>query len=367
MVEKRFARGVSHGFIFIMIGIFGGILGGISGSLFIALLNYAQNLRELNHNWIFILPLVGILLSFLRGAPKLILGSFLTHLGGGSAGREGAVIQLSRILAEKISSFFHFQERKARRLVIISMGAGFGAALGAPWAGVIFGIEFNKSKFIRPWTLLHSLIAMLIAQAIIRITHLPHFHLPAFVIPEYKITTLTILIITGILFGFSTAFFHFLRHQYEFAFKKCSPLITGLIGGVFLVILYYFFDLREYQGLGREVITQASQEILPLVVTAKKIILTVITLGSGFQGGEFFPLAFIGSTLGSAFSFIDPNMTELMVALGFVSTYGSSTQTPIACTLLAGELFGWKILPFAAITVWIASRIHSRVSITSKE
>ena len=351
----------------LMTGIIGGIFGGLSGILFIALLNSAQSLREMNPKWIFILPLVGIITSLLRGAPKLIIGSFLTHLSGGSAGREGAVIQLSRTLSEMVARHFHFQERKLRRLVIVSMGSGFGAALGAPFAGLMFGFEFNRSKIFRPKTMFHCMIATLISQLITRAIHLQHFRLPAFEIPNYQLTTITFVIMAGILFGFATAFFHFLRHQYEYAFMKFSPLFNGLLGGIFLLVLYYLYGLQEYQGLGRETISQATQEILPLSYAVRKIILSVITLGAGFQGGEFFPLGFIGSTLGSAFSFADPAITALLAALGFVATYGASTQTPIACTLLACELFGWKILPFAAITLWIASRIHSRISITSQD
>ena len=350
-----------------MTGIFGGIFGGFSAILFISLLNYAQTLRESNPRWIFILPVVGIGIALLRGASKLVIGSFFTHLGGGSAGREGAVIQLSKILATKTAEFFKYHERAQNRLILVSMGAGFGAALGTPWAGLIFGFEFNKSKIFRPKILIHASIAMFIAQAMVRLTHIPHFHFPAFDIPLYETKTFTLIIIAGILFGFMTAFFHFLRHQCEHAFIKTSPVLTAFIGGSFLTVIYYLYGLQEFQGLGWETIVQGSKESLPLIVSIKKTILTVITLGTGFQGGEFVPLAFIGSTLGSAFSFVDPTLTALMAALGVVSAYGASTQTPLACTLLACELFGWKIFPFAAITVWIANRIHSRISSPTKD
>jgi H+/Cl- antiporter ClcA len=367
MAENLFARGVSHGFIIIMVGIIGGVLGGISGILFISILNYAQNLRELSPYWVLTLPLSGILITLLRGAPKLIFGSFLTHLGGGSAGREGAVIQLSKTLSVKIAGLLKFQERKLQRLILVSMGAGFGAALGAPFAGLIFGFEFNKSKIFRPWTLIQSSIAMFIAQALMRMSKLEHFHLPQFDIPLYQTKTFALVMISGILFGFTTAFFHFLRHQCEHAFSKTTPMITAIMGGTFLSMLFYFLGLKEFQGLGRETIILASQENLPLIFTVKKMIISAITLGTGFQGGEFFPLAFMGSTIGSAFGFIEPSVTALLAGLGFVSTYAASTQTPIACAILAGELFGWEILPFAAITVWIANRIHSRISTPTKE
>lgn len=342
-----------------MVGILGGIFGGISACLFISILNYAQNLREMNPKWILILPFAGLLIQFLRGAPKLIFGSFLTHLGGGSAGREGAVIHLARTLSEITGPYFKFPERKARKLILVSVGAGLGAVLGAPIAGFIFGFEYHHSSFFRIKTLFHSLIANFIAQAIVRFSKVPHFHLPLFEIPHGTLQTYAFTFLLGILFGFLTLLFHLLRRRCESAFDQTSPLLTGFIGGGFLLILYQWFGLQEYQGLGAETILHASQMILPLAMVFKKMILTALTLGTGFQGGEYFPLAFMGSTLGSSLSFVDPSLTPLFAALGFVATYGAATQTPIACTILAAELFGWNILPFAAITLWIASQIYS--------
>lgn len=350
-----------------MIGIIGGIFGGISGALIIWLVQLAQVMREAHPSWIFILPFAGILITYLKGSPKLIIGSFLTHLGGGSAGREGAVVNLGKIFAEKASYIFKYQERNKRRLILVSVGAGFGAALGAPWAGVLFGFEYNKSTFFRVRTMVHSGVAMLIAQVIVRLSKVPHFHLPEFETPDYAIKNFVFVMIAGILFGFATAFFHYLRHHTEDFVKKHSPALVAFIGGCILTAIFYFLDLNDYQGLGKETITRSSQEILSITVTLKKILISVLTLSTGFQGGEFFPLAFMGSTLGSALSFVDPTLTALLVALGFVSTYGASTQTPIACTVLACELFGPKILPFAAINLWIAYRIHTGTSIPSRE
>lgn len=343
-----------------MIGIIGGIFGGISGSLLIFILDYAQKTRELSPKWIWILPLVGAIIPLLKSEVKLILGSFLTHLGGGSAGREGAVVHLSRSLSERIASTLRYNERTTKDLVMVSMGAAFGTALGAPIAGLIFGLEFNKSKLFRPRILLHGALAALISQNFARLTQIQHFRLPAFSIEQYEIKTAVIVLITGILFGLASVLFHFLRKRLEFTLLKIPPVVTGLAGGLILTALFHFFKLEIYQGLGRETILQASQEVVPIGMVLRKIILSVITLGTGFQGGEFFPLAFIGSTIGSAFSFIDPSMTALLVALGFVTTYGAATQTPIACTLLAYELFGWKILPYAMITLWIANKVRTR-------
>lgn len=345
-----------------MIGIIGGIFGGISGSLFIFILDQAQKFREMSPKWIFILPFVGMMIPLLRGAPKLIVGSFLTHLGGGSAGREGAVIHLSRLLSERLARYLKYEDRKIRNLLIVSTGAGFGAALGTPWAGLIFGFEFNQSRLLRPRILIHSAIAGMIAQFLVRVSSVVHFKFPVFEIQTYELKTFVVVLIVGILFGFTTVFFHALRHRIELIFMKISPVIAGLIGGLMLAALFLFFKFEIFQGLGRETITHASQAAVPLSFAVKKILLSVITLGTGFQGGEFFPLAFIGSTLGSAFSFIDPSMTALLAALGFVTLYGAATKTPIACTILAYELFGWKILPYAIVTLWIASQIHQRIS-----
>ncbi len=356
-----------------MIGLIGGIFGAFSAIVFIQLIHWAGSIRQLSPWWIFTLPFSGMLIRYgylrygkgILEAPTLAISVFLTHLGGGSAGREGAIIHLARILSTFTGKFLNFEERKSRKLIIASIGSGFGASLGAPFAGLIFGFEVNRHPFLRPMTVLHSIIASLIASTLFRWSGLLPFRLPEFVVPDYSPTVFALTAVVGILFGFMTVIYHALKRKWEERLSLHSPLLAGFIGGGILFTLFCVFNLKSYQGLGEDGILMAQRQIMPLSEAFRKLVLTVVTLGSGFQGGEFFPLGYIGSALGSSFGFIHASSAVLYSSIGFVAIYAAATGTPIAGTLLACELFGWKILPYAACALFLADRIHKRLSFKS--
>lgn len=352
-----------------MTGIIAGLLGGFSAILFIHSIRWAQNIREIYPVLIFTLPFSGALIRYLYSrfgkgileGPTLTISVFLSHLGGASTGREGAIIHFCRILSKGMGHYLNFQERKIKKLIVASIGAGFGAALGAPLAGLIFGFEENKHPFFRPRTVMHSLIAVAIAQGCIHFWGINHFHIPSFEIPEYGPISFAFIFILGILMGLIAVLYHFLRQNFEMLLSSQKPWVAGLFGGSLLLVLYQFQIVSsDFQGLGDAKILEATQQMASTSMTWKKILVTVISLGSGFQGGEFFPLAFFGSTFGSAFSFISPAMLSLFASIGIVAVYGAATQTPIACTILAAELFGWKLIPYAFVAIGIASKLHSR-------
>jgi H+/Cl- antiporter ClcA len=356
-----------------MIGIIGGVFGAVSAWLFIHLIRLAQGWREAFPALIFILPFAGLFIRYLylnykKGvfeAPILAISVFLTHLGGGSAGREGAVIHLARILAHSIGKFLHFEERQIRKLIIAAVGSGFGVALGAPIAGFFFGFEENRHPFLRPRTLFHSALAAGVAHWLLLSTGTEHFKPASITIPQYSLTIFAFTAVAGIVFGFMTVLYHRFKRFFEHRTAQHSPLLAGFLGGGILFALYCVFGLKEFQGLGEAGILQAQEQVVPLATAFQKMLVTIVTLGSGFQGGEFFPLGYMGSSLGSSFGFIHAESARLYAALGFTVIYGAATRTPFACTLLAGELFGWKILPFAAIATYLASLINTRLAFRS--
>jgi H+/Cl- antiporter ClcA len=356
-----------------MTGIIAGFFGGISAILFVHLIRLGQSIREAQALWIFSLPFAGLLIRTLyhrfgKGvseAPTLAISVFLSHLGGASTGREGAIIHFSRILSNATGHFLNFPERQIKKLMVASIGAGFGAALGAPFAGLIFGFEENNHPFLRAKTLIHSAVATIIAQALVHFARIEHFRLPSFTIPDYEFNQFVFLPVLGVLFGLIAVLYLALKKTYESFFQNTHPALAGFIGGGILFSLYCIFEMKDFQGLGESTILHASQTGVSAWMTMKKILVTAISLGSGFQGGEFFPLAFFGATLGSAFAFVNPVSIPLFAATGVVSVYGASTRTPIACTILAAEMFGFKILPYAVITIFIANLVSSRITLKS--
>jgi H+/Cl- antiporter ClcA len=223
-----------------------GILGGLSSSLFLTLLNWASSLRILNPFLIWFLPIAGLLTAIIyhrfgseavKGTglifeeihnpkktlpiaiiPLVLIGTILTHLTGGSAGREGTAVQMSATLADRVSKFFRFHN-KGGRIVLLMAGisAGFGSALGTPFAGAIFGMEVISGFKNRYRVFPMCLTASYVAFAVTRLLNIPHSHFLKITAPSFNFSVFISLIISGIIFGLM-AFLFFLPSLAEFFF-----------------------------------------------------------------------------------------------------------------------------------------------------
>jgi H+/Cl- antiporter ClcA len=140
-----------------------------------------------------------------------------------------------------------------------------------------------------------------------------------------------------------------------------APL-RPLLGGLLLIALYLLEGSYQYLGLGMPVITKALLEPTPAIVPILKGIFTAITIGTGFKGGDFIPLVFIGTTLGSALAGAFPVSIQLMASVGFAAVFAGATQTPIACSVMAIELFGGEIAPYVVVACFISSSCSAKKS-----
>ncbi|RYD88687.1 MAG: hypothetical protein EOP50_18705 [Sphingobacteriales bacterium] len=145
--------------------------------------------------------------------------------------------------------------------------------------------------------------------------------------------------------------------------RIAEPPFKPLVGGLCVLGFYAALGTTRYSGLGIDVIQEALLQPLSFFDPLYKAIATAMTIGSGFKGGEFIPLVFIGTTLGSAMGFFMPASFQLMGALGFSSVFGAAAKTPLACAVMACELFGWRIAPYALASGFIAFLCSGRKSI----
>lgn len=275
--------------------------------------------------------------------PAVFVSSAITHLLGGSAGREGAALQLGGSLSEPISKLFRVNEENRRALVLSGMAAVFSALFGTPFAAAIFVFEATKtlkaSYKAVPSVLISSLSAFIVA----------HF----LRVPSEKF----------ILFGINLSFMDFWRTillagfsglvclcyciALEFAKKGFSlfknQYIRGIIGATAIILLTVVIGNQDYNGTGTHIIASVFEGEQPhFYAFFLKILLTAITIGCGFKGGEIVPAFFIGATFGAAAATLLGLPLALGAAIGMTVLFGGSTKCPVAAAVIAIELFGFN-------------------------
>ncbi|MDF0554274.1 voltage-gated chloride channel family protein [Kamptonema sp. UHCC 0994] len=357
-----------------------GILSGLGSAALLASLDWATNWRE-SHLWmIALLPLAGFLSGWiyhrygkqveagnnllleeihnpqniipLRMAPMVMLGTDITHLFGGSAGREGTALQIAASLADQLTRIFRFKHANRRILLMSALSGGFASVFGTPLAGTIFGLEVLAIGNIQHDALFPCLVAAVVGDRITLVLGLHHTayrHAP--LVPTVTPMALISAIVAGAIFGIVAMIFAKLTHKISHFFKaKISyPPLRPAIGGTIVVLSVWAMGSTKYIGLGIPTIVDAFFTQLPPWDFAAKIALTALTLGAGFKGGEVTPLFFIGATLGNSLSLILALPAPLLAGMGFVAVFGGAANTPIASTLMGIELFGLESGVFIAI------------------
>jgi len=288
----------------------------------------------------------------LRMAPLVLIGTLLSHLFGGSSGREGTAVQMGASLSDQLSKGLPINSRDRKALLVAGAGAGFGAAIGAPFAGALFGMEVLYITGFKVFALVECVVASFVGYGITLILRAPHSTYPTITPPHLDLRTVGSITIASIVFGLASIFFVQSTHLIESAYRKLSiqPWLRPVIGGSLIVLFYSYIGTDRYAGLGIPVIQNALQIPSSFLDPIWKLVSTALTVGSGFKGGEFIPLVFIGTTLGSALSLLLPVSPQLLGGLGFAAVFGAASNTPIACAVMATEIFGLPVAPYALFT-----------------
>jgi H+/Cl- antiporter ClcA len=369
-----------------------GLAAGTLSAIFLSSLNWVTNYREA-HQWlIYLLPVAGLVIGLIyhhRGKevargnnlvldtihnPKdviplkmltlVLLGTLITHLFGGSAGREGTALQMSAAVADQLHKPFKLSSEERSILLIAGLSAGFASVFGTPLAGAIFGIEVLLMKKVPLKAIVPALIAAILGAYVTELWGVGHTQYHISEVPSLSLKGIALGVVAGLLFGLAAVLFvkstHYLSRVSLFI--KYAP-VRPVIGGLIVVLAFLVLNSTKYLGLGIPEIVKSFEDASLPQDFLLKIFLTAVTLGFGFKGGEVTPLFFIGATLGSALSLVLPLPVSLLAGMGFVAVFSAAAKTPIACCFMAIELFGISCGIYAAIACIIAYLVSGRSGI----
>ena len=365
-----------------LIAIFiGGVVGVIS-SVFGHALTLATTWRKENPFLLFFLPVAGLVIIFLYGkfgkddggtnqvfatvrardeipasaAPLIFISTILTHLTGGSAGREGAAIQLGGSIANQLGRWFKFDEEDTCVIVMCGMSAAFAALFGTPMAAAIFSLEVISVGIMYYTALMPCLIASLMAAGV---AHALGIHAERFY--EGYVPQLTVMN------GIKMTFIILICSMVSILFCMMLKLVGKVYGHIkgkyvrivvaaaLIIGINLLLQTTDYMGAGTELIVQAVQfgRAKPLAFFWK-ILLTALTMKAGFKGGEIVPSFCIGATLGCVMGQLVGFEPRLCAACGMIAFFCAVTNCPITSMLIAFELFGFEGVSYYLIAIAVS-------------
>ncbi len=365
-----------------------GILVGLIASIFGMSMNWLINLRE-SHQWIVLfLPVGAVVIVFVythilkqkdtgtntvisaiqsegelpfRLAPLIFFGTLLTHLVGGSAGREGAALQLGGAIANKIGRIFHFSSTDRKTLIMCGMSAAFSALFGTPMASAIFSMEVISVGIMHYAALVPCVISSLVARSVASALGLNPMSFSIDVIPTFNLTNGILISVFAIICGLVSIVFCIMLHQFEehFSILIKNQYAKAVIGGTLVLIMTILVGDSTYNSTGSAVIAACfSGASVGLQVFFLKMVFTTITLSCGYKGGEIVPTLFIGATLGAAIGNITGFSPELLAAVGMGALFCGVTNCPISSLLICFEIFGYDAMPYfllgVAFSYWVS-------------
>ena len=305
----------------------------------------------------------------LRLVPFIIGGTWLTHLFGGSAGREGVAVQIGATVSHTVGQKLNLKKHQTT-LIVIGMAAGFAGLFQTPIAATFFALEVMfVGQLVYP-ALIPALIAAFIASGTSHFLGLEKFQVFVSDAFAFHFVNFAKLMIIGVIFGLTGSLFaKGLAYLKTFMAEKIvNPYLRIFIVGIALSILLLLCHGGRYAGLGTNLIAASfSGQTIYLYDFIAKLLFTIVTLSVGFQGGEVTPLFSIGASLGIVLAGLFHMPVILVAALGYAAVFGSATNTLLAPILIGCEVFGFNYFPYFFIVCAFAYFFNFDQSIYGKQ
>ncbi len=293
----------------------------------------------------------------LRITPLIILSTWITHLFGGSAGREGAALQIGGSLGDTLAHWLHMRDADRRIFIMCGMAAAFSALFGTPMAAAVFAIEVVSVGMMHYYALFPCVIASVTAREIAILFGAFAEQFTVTLIPEFNLYHGLRIIILAVLCTEVGVLFCIILHKSEKAFKTYfkNDFVRIVSGALMILLLSLIFRSGDYNGTGMNVIERCfSDGDVASFAFVLKILFTAITLGCGFKGGEIVPSLFIGATSGYLFAHILGFSSNISVACGMIAVFCGVTNCPLASLLMAFEMFDIHGMNYYMITVAVS-------------
>ena len=295
-------------------------------------------------------------------APLVFISTLLTHVAGGSAGREGTAVQMGGAIADQFTTLFKLSAAERKTILIMGVSAGFAAVFGTPWAAAVFALEIMSFKKIKFENIIPSFLAAFGAHYICLAWMVKHTVYSIDIIPSITANTISWTMLAGIIFGVTAFVFIQSNKVLEGLFSKIKfAPFRPLIGGIIIALFIILANSTKYIGLGIPSIMDAFNTHAGNFDFAIKLLLTSLTLSAGFKGGEVTPLFFIGATLGNILIWFIPLPMALLAGMGFVAVFAGATHCVVASIIMGMELFGIQAgmyVGLASLVAYFASGMN---------
>ena len=360
-----------------------GSVAGAAGTIFFMGVSWATGFRLSHPSMLFFLPVSGLLIVWMyhsfheegnRGTnmvidaissnervtpatgPLIFFSTILTHLGGGSSGREGAALQLGGSIGNSFGEWFKLDERDKKIAIMCGMSAVFSALFGTPVAAAIFSLEVVSIGVLYYAALVPCVFSSFLAVGIARAAGLEGEHFPVEMIPALDLKAVGLLVLLGILCAAVSILFCVLLHTAEHAYRKYFPdaRVRILAGSFLFIALTLLSGTRDYCGSSMGLIESSIEGSVRYEAFLMKMLFTAVALGAGFKGGEIVPTLCVGAALGCAFGEITGFAPSLCAACGMAALFAGVTNCPITSLVIALELFGYEGMEYFSIIIAVA-------------
>ena len=368
--------------LWLLLGASIGVACGASSAAFLASLELVTQLRVRHPGVVWLLPVAGLVLGGsyerygspirggsdlvldtiherrpqlpLRMAPMVAMGTVLTHLFGGSAGREGTAVQMGASLADFVAHRARVDSMLRRQLLVAGVAGGFGAVFGTPLAGLVFGLEYVTVGRYEWRAAVPALVASVVGDRVTRALGIEHSAYPYLPWHAPSIGLLGKWVVFAVVVaGLAVTFLEGTHALKKLGARVALPWRMA-VGGAVVVAMWQAVGSDVYLGLGVPTILTAFEAPLPTATAAWKLLFTAVTLGSGYLGGEVTPLFFVGATAGNALAGVLDLPLGLAAGVGMAALFGAAANTPIALAVMAAELLGIGVFPHALFVTLLA-------------
>ena len=382
-------------FRWLLIAVITGVICGLIGSAFHLIVSHATGIREKSPWLLYLLPVGGLFIAGLYKltktegegtnniiasihegeripaalVPVIFVATALTHLFGGSAGREGAALQIGGGIGYGIGRMARLDEKDMRIVTLCGMSAVFAALFGTPLTATVFALEVISVGILHYAGFLPCLLASTVAYGISRLIGIEPMRF-AIAVQHLDVLMLLRVCILGVVCALVSILFCVVMHKTEHILsdKLKNTYLRAFLGGTVIIALTLLVGTRDYNGIGTAVIERAlSGEVIPGWAFFWKMLFTAVTIGAGFKGGEIVPTFFVGAALGAVVAPLIDMPSAFGAALGLVAVFCGAVNCPLASIILSVELFGSGELIYFALACGISYMLSGYFGLYSRQ